>query len=419
MNRFGLLVVAVAGIAATSNALADAADGQGYVNAMITATQADDDRNAFNERGGLRLGAGIALSENWNLQGFISRSDLKGPSPQEISGVGVDLQRVFKRGETISPYLFLSLGQMDVDLANGPSSDGSMYGVGAGLQMDLFGDSPVSLNLEYRYRTDNALPSDMSDHVLGIGVHIPFGSRPASMPVDGDADGDGVRDSMDQCRGTPMGRVVDGAGCELDADNDGVADGADQCANTVAGAIVDTRGCALDSDNDGVPNGVDQCSDTRAGAQVDARGCEPDSDADGVLDGLDACPDTTAGARVDVRGCEITDEITLPSVQFETNSATLQAGAQSSLDDAVVTLNRYPELVVEVAGHTDSDGAEAYNLELSQNRAQTVLEYLVEAGIDASRLSAQGYGESEPIATNATAIGKAQNRRVVLRLLAQ
>ena len=138
-----------------------------------------------------------------------------------------------------------------------------------------------------------------------------------------------------------------------------------------------------------------------------------------MLDGLDACPDTTAGARVDVNGCEITDEISLPSVQFETNSATLQTGAQSSLDDAVVTLNRYPELVVEVAGHTDSDGAEAYNQELSQNRAQTVLEYLVEAGIDASRLSAQGYGESEPIATNATAIGKAQNRRVVLRLLEQ
>ena len=419
MRILGIYSVAIAAFSVASQALADAADGQGYVNAMITATQVDDDRNAFNDRGGFRLGAGIALSENWNLQGFLSRSDLKGPSPQDLTGIGVDLQRVFKRGETISPYLFLSLGQMDVDLANGPSADGSMYGVGAGLQMDLFGDSPVSLNLEYRYRTDNALPSDMSDHVLGIGVHIPFGSRPAAMPVDGDADNDGVRDSMDQCSGTPMGRVVNSVGCELDADNDGVADGADQCPNTVAGAIVDTRGCALDSDNDGVPNGVDQCTDSRAGAQVDARGCEPDSDADGVLDGLDACPDTTAGARVDVNGCEITDEISLPSVQFETNSATLQTGAQSSLDDAVVTLNRYPELVVEVAGHTDSDGAEAYNQELSQNRAQTVLEYLVEAGIDASRLSAQGYGESEPIATNATAIGKAQNRRVVLRLLEQ
>jgi OOP family OmpA-OmpF porin len=315
------------------------------------------------------------------------------------------------------------VGRLDIDLANSLGGEGNMFAVGAGLYADVFGDAPISLNLEYRYRSDDALPGSTQDHIFSLGVQIPFGrarsaarAAPAA-PVDGDGDNDGVRDSMDQCPRIPAGRMVNGVGCELDGDNDGVVNGVDQCPNTMAGVVVDGRGCGLDGDNDGVPNGLDQCPNSRAGAQVDARGCEGDGDNDGVLNGLDSCLNTTAGARVDVRGCEITNEITLPSVEFETNSGALRPGAAGSLADAVMTFNLYPELVVEVADHTDSDGAESYNLDLSQRRAQTVQSYLIDAGIDAARLSARGYGEVQPIASNATAAGKAQNRRVVLRIL--
>jgi OOP family OmpA-OmpF porin len=422
MRNLPFLAITVSSLLFGSHAFADAADGDAYVSAMLSFIDADSDRNVNDGRGGWQLGAGMAVSENWNLQAIVHRATLSGPFRQKHSGIGLDIQRVFNRSDDITPYLFAGLGRLDVDLANGPGSDGNMYALGAGVHADVFGDSPVSLNFEYRYRTDKALPGSMRDHIFSIGVQIPFGrARPAApaAPMDGDGDNDGVRDSADQCPRTPAGRMVNGVGCELDEDNDGVVNGVDQCPNTLAGVTVDNRGCGLDGDNDGVLNGLDRCPNSRAGAQVDARGCEGDTDNDGVVNGLDSCPNTTAGSRVDVRGCEITDEISLPSVEFETNSEALRPGAAGSLNDAATTLNRYPELVVEVAGHTDSDGAESYNLDLSQRRAQTVRNHLINAGIAAARLSARGYGEAQPIASNATAAGKAQNRRVVLRILAQ
>ncbi|MDH3533311.1 MAG: OmpA family protein [Gammaproteobacteria bacterium] len=141
-----------------------------------------------------------------------------------------------------------------------------------------------------------------------------------------------------------------------------------------------------------------------------------DDDKDGVVNRLDACPNTPAGARVDTRGCEIRDVIELPGVNFETNSDRLLPSANATLRDAATTLRRYPELVVEVAGHTDSDGAAEYNQGLSERRALTVRDYLINEGVREASLSARGYGETLPVADNATAAGKALNRRVELRI---
>ena len=121
--------------------------------------------------------------------------------------------------------------------------------------------------------------------------------------------------------------------------------------------------------------------------------------------------------RVDIRGCEIKDVIDLPGVNFESNSDVLLAGAARVLSDAAATLRKNADLVVEVAGHTDSDGAAAYNESLSERRARTVRNFLVSAGVNAANLSVKGYGEAEPVADNSTAAGKASNRRVELRLL--
>jgi len=106
----------------------------------------------------------------------------------------------------------------------------------------------------------------------------------------------------------------------------------------------------------------------------------------------------------------------LPGVNFETNSDRLLPSANSTLRDAATTLRRYPELVVEVAGHTDSDGAAEYNQGLSERRAITVRDYLINEGVRESNLTARGYGEQEPVADNATSAGKAMNRRVELRI---
>lgn len=141
-----------------------------------------------------------------------------------------------------------------------------------------------------------------------------------------------------------------------------------------------------------------------------------DGDRDGVPDSRDRCPRTPPPARVDVNGCEFADEIRLPGVNFETASAALLPESFAVLDEAVATLQRYPELGIEVAGHTDSRASDAYNLALSQRRAEAVRAYLLGKGVR-NPLTAKGYGEAQPIAPEATEEGRRQNRRVVLHIL--
>jgi len=166
-----------------------------------------------------------------------------------------------------------------------------------------------------------------------------------------------------------------------------------------------------------VMDNVDLCLRTVEGARVDATGCEIDSDGDTVVDRLDTCPNTRPGARVDQNGCEIQEIIALPGLSFETNSDRLLPGAEQVVADAAATLRRHPDLIIEVAGHTDSDGDAEFNRGLSERRANTVRDYLINFGVPPTSLSATGFGEELPIADNATAEGKARNRRVELRIL--
>lgn len=155
----------------------------------------------------------------------------------------------------------------------------------------------------------------------------------------------------------------------------------------------------------------------------------PDGDRDGVPDAGDRCPDTALGTEVDEVGCAIEREepveeepIVLHGVNFETDSATLTAMAKRHLDEVAAMLRDRRDTVVRVEGHTDSIGAAAYNLDLSQRRAESVKTYLVRQGVDAKRLQARGYGESRPVASNTRPDGsdnpggRAQNRRVELHI---
>jgi OOP family OmpA-OmpF porin len=230
-----------------------------------------------------------------------------------------------------------------------------------------------------------------------------------------DADGDGVIDEDDRCPGTFEGAAVDQNGCELDFDGDGVADRLDNCPRTPSGARVDSNGCELDSDGDGVVNSKDQCPDTPAGAAVDANGCELDDDNDGVVNSKDQCPDTAEGQPVDNTGCDLQEHYALNGIHFEFDSAKLTDDSTEAIHDALAILKRHPDLVVEVAGHTDSKGGDAYNQALSERRANTVRREMVLHGANAANLKAVGYGESEPVADNDTEEGRALNRRVELR----
>lgn len=243
--------------------------------------------------------------------------------------------------------------------------------------------------------------------------------RDPGYPIDptcyGDADGDGVADPMDKCPDTPKGVKVDADGCALDSDGDGVTDDKDKCPDTPKGAKVNADGCALDSDGDGVVDSDDKCPGTPAGAKVDANGCALDSDGDGVADHADKCPGTPAGAKVDSKGCA--SQIILKNVTFELNSNELTADSKGTLDNVAASLKTRSDISgIQVIGHTDSSGAAAYNQALSEKRAQAVADYLVSQGVDGSSLSSKGMGESQPIADNSTADGRANNRRVELQV---
>ncbi len=234
-----------------------------------------------------------------------------------------------------------------------------------------------------------------------------------------DCDADGVANSKDDCPRTPAGASVDAQGCALDTDGDGVTDSMDQCPQTPAGAAVDEKGCELDSDGDGVTDSHDQCPDSRIGASVDDVGCILDSDGDGVLNAADLCPNTSPGVEVDMTGCERAQPILLRGVNFHYDTADLTQDAMSVLDGVARTLLSYPQIRLEVAGHTDSSGDDAYNLDLSQRRAEAVRSYLTSKGVNVDMLGAHGYGEERPIEANETAAGRAENRRVELIRLDQ
>ncbi|HEX4872802.1 MAG TPA: thrombospondin type 3 repeat-containing protein [Nevskiaceae bacterium] len=254
-----------------------------------------------------------------------------------------------------------------------------------------------------------------------------------------DSDGDGVPDFKDECPGTPAGVQVSANGCPLDADGDGVPDYLDQCPDSPAGQAVNAQGCPLtDSDGDGVPDNVDKCPDSPKGQPVGPDGCPLDSDGDGIPDYLDECPNTPPGLKVlpdgcapvgdcrkprgnepvDARGCALDKRFILRGVKFELDSDRLTPQAQLILNDVADTLAAYPELKVDVEGHTDSSGTDAYNLGLSERRSISVKTYLTSRGVKDEALRPVGYGEANPIDSNDTEDGRENNRRVEFKVTA-
>jgi OOP family OmpA-OmpF porin len=244
-----------------------------------------------------------------------------------------------------------------------------------------------------------------------------------------DIDGDGVLDKHDACPGTPRGAIVDANGCPLDSDGDGVADGIDKCPETPRGAMVDRYGCPADSDGDGIADGLDRCAQTPRGATVDAHGCPLDSDGDGVADGIDKCPDTSMELAVDNKGCPVLigevgqqfldGKAVAFNIAFASGKADIEPSSYPDLDRVGEVLNDWPEAEVEIGGHTDSQGAAAFNQQLSEKRAEAVKDYLTKkfSKIRRKNLLPRGYGESKPVASNDTPEGRAQNRRVEFTLL--
>jgi len=205
---------------------------------------------------------------------------------------------------------------------------------------------------------------------------------------------------------------------KADTDKDGIFDSSDKCPFTIEGSIVDAQGCLSDIDKDGVADNLDKCPSSPFGTHVNEAGCPKieDADNDGVADASDLCPSSTANTEVNEFGCSATESITLKGVTFTTGSAQLTTASLPILEAAANTLNQNPKLNIEIAGYTDNLGVAAINKKLSQRRANTVMIYLIKKGVEPNRLTAKGYGDTNPIASNDIATGRATNRRVELKI---
>jgi outer membrane protein OmpA-like peptidoglycan-associated protein len=249
-----------------------------------------------------------------------------------------------------------------------------------------------------------------------------------------DNDRDGVPDSADRCPGEPEDPdgFNDGDGCaDLDNDQDGVPDATDQCPAQAEDrdGDRDQDGCPdvdldLDSDGDGIADSADRCKSEREDADgfQDEDGCpDPDNDSDGVLDAEDECP--LVAGTIEKRGCAAVhvegSQIRIDErIEFAPGGAEIVAESQALMEQIRVLLEKNPQIrKVAVQGFTDATGAAPYNQKLSERRAKSVVQWLAQHGIEASRLSAWGCGSSRPLADDSSPQGRQQNRRVELHIL--
>lgn len=254
-----------------------------------------------------------------------------------------------------------------------------------------------------------------------------------------DNDQDGIDDLKDKCpdRAENKDGVEDDDGCpEGDSDKDGIRDALDKCPDQVEDkdGFQDEDGCPdPDNDNDGVPDDNDKCAtaaEDKDGFEDDDGCPELDNDKDGIPDNKDKCatqPETINGVD-DFDGCPDEGETLvvmsagkidiLQKVQFETGKAQLSAKSFNLLNQVAAVLRNHSEIErVRVEGHTDSQGARAANLRLSQERADAVKAYLEAQGIAGSRLEAKGYGPDKPLGSNSSAKGREINRRVAFTIV--
>jgi len=351
--------------------MAQAADqpGDTYVSVLVSGAQADDKR-LVDDGGGAAVALGRVLHKHWNIEGsfgflnFSGDNDKGGISQDQIY-LNANALNVYNRDGRFQPYLLGGLGIVKTSAYKLSDETNFQANLGGGAFIPVFNDR-ARIRAEVLARFESA-DSNLTDLVINLGVIFPFGQKAEPVP---------------EAVVVPV--VV------ADGDNDGVPDSIDRCPGTPENTLVDQYGCTLDTDGDGVPDETDQCWDTPPNTEVDVTGC--------------AIP-------------VIPEIIELSGVNFRSNSDMLLDGANTSLNAAAQILLDNPALVVEVAGHTDDVGDENYNGSLSLARALTVRDYMVGLGVDPARITARGYGESEPVASNETADGRASNRRVELRVL--
>jgi len=366
----------VAGALCALAAGASAADdvGKWYVTPIVYGVRTGTDRHVGD---GPEVGVivGKNTSENWSLELEFGHASYTGSVVADdslrIDSLSVNALRHFYRDSAIHPFLSVGFVESNETRTQVGNYQRNQIATGLGLLGTAYTapdkSKVVQLRFEAKERwhiTGFADPNQgtPNDFLVGLGLQVAFGApAPAPAPVAKEFTAPAPSPAPAPAPPPPPAK----------------------CPGTPAGVPVDADGCPLDSDHDGVP------------------------------DYLDKCPGTPPGVKVDAKGCEV-EAIVLKGVNFDFDSATLTPASEKVLDDVAALLKMRTGAPATIGGHTDGKGKHAYNLKLSQRRAAAVRDYLIAKGIAAGSLTATGYGDTQPIASNATEEGRAQNRRVTL-----
>lgn len=305
---------------------------------------------------------------------------------------------------SITPFVLAGGGAIGInsdDAALGNDIDGSVH-FGGGLKFFLNRYSALRIEVRDIVTPDLGVPNTLAAHNIEalVGYSVTLGRAKPQPKPPADTDGDGIIDRDDACVQDPetVNGFQDEDGCpESDRDGDGFYDDPAQ----------------------------DECPDVPG---VAPNGCPSDRDGDGILDADDRCPDEpeTRNGFQDADGCP--DELPAPvkkysgdidGIRFEFNSATLTAASTPVLDAAVAVLEEYPDINIEVVGHTDNVGGAEINLELGRARAVAVQDYLTSKGIATTRITTRSAGLTEPKASNDTEEGRSINRRIEFRIISR
>lgn len=397
--------------------IADEPDYNQWVGGFVEIYKPDEakyfDFTSFDAGLGLGLEYGFRHDENWGGRFEYSKISLENDanlSDDTADRFGFDAM-YFLEDDLL--YIFGGLKHLNM-----PQS-GGMANLGLGKHFNV-GDNLKLITEVTAYHDFGQAYNDVS---AKLGLAYAFGARSASR-VAGDADQDGVNDNLDKCANTAIGARVDSNGCSVDLDGDGVLNGVDQCPNTPAGTRVNAKGCNWDKDMDGVANNIDKCPATPPNKVVGAKGCglDIDSDQDGVLNDIDQCADTPMEDKVDATGCSIFEEVEVReslNVLFGNNSDKIQNPNDPKFQEFADFMNRFPNTKTAIEGHASAPGEASYNMTLSLKRARAVRQLLIDKyGIDADRLSAEGFGETRLLDTSNTKAANMANRRIEARVTA-
>ena len=330
--------------------------------------------------GNIRMGK--YLPKNHILRVELERStSIKTNNNISLSRLLLNVEHYFNTDTKFTPYAFIGGGYQWVKSAY---DNAAVVDLGIGVRYQI----TKVFNLFAEAKGMRDFHNDDNHFGFLGGIEFNFGGK------------------TEPAQANPVKKVVD-------TDKDGVPDNLDKCQNTPVGVKVDKNGCAIDSDNDGVSDYLDKCQNTPVGVKVNKNGCAIDSDNDGVADYLDKCPNTPKGMKVDKNGCAVSFDF---GITFDNNSAKIKPQFMSKIKKFADFLKAHPNIKAEIQGYTDNKGNFKYNLLLSQKRAKAVYEALIKLGVNKNQLNWAGFGPKNPIASNTTKEGKAQNRRVVAKI---